>query len=444
MNTKYILLTVLILTLLSCGQDAKNSKDQDGPRQDQNRNIDPNLSEFVKNQRLDCGETSCPEYLAKIVIISDGKPTYCAGTLVNSNTIVTSSSCIPRAVRIRGKYCSEEIFAVFGGAQTEIIPCQQIIELDNKISFLEPAMWKGDYLFFNLIKETKRTPPRLAENGIVNRDSLDLWRVDFENQFLSVIRKSNCLAVHNSYLNPFVESSAHPMQVVSGCESKVGSLGSPLINKSGELVGTLSQEMSGNLYNFLNNSNVLAGELSHYHHVTNISCLDFLGQPMDPNRCNPNLSLYRLDALRADVLRGTTVNHTEMTTVSRELSELGRYFKWEFEFKKRAWSGVYELAVRRPVCIRDTDVWIGEFTTRTNRIYNRGTRTIEVPNFNFVSKLDSNLQPTSILEEKGTKAFTFTFNPWSSRVQNETFVDLSYNLFGQQVQDEFKNIKPCP
>lgn len=443
MKTKYILLMAISILLIACGQGTKNSKDSDGPRQPEDRESNRDLGEFVRNQRLDCAEESCPEYLAKILVITDGKPTYCTGTLVNSNTILTSSSCIPREVRIRGKYCSDEIFAVFGSSNPAIIPCEQILEIDSKISFLEPAMWKGDYLLFKLTDDVEREIPKAADRGVLNKENLDLWRIDFKNDLLSVIKKDKCISVHNSYLNPFVDSSAHPMQVVAGCESGTGAQGSALINSDGELAGILSQEMSGNLYNFLSNSNVLAGELSRYHHVTNLSCLAFLGSSIDPNRCNPNLSLYRLDALRADVLRGIDVNHTDMTSVSRELSDSGTYFKWEFEFQKRAWSGTYELSIKRPECIKDTDGWIYEFTTRRNRIYNRGTRTIEVPNYNFVSKLDSFLQPTSVLEEKGTKVFTFTFNPWSSHVENQTFIELSYSLFGQQVQEKFNQIKPC-
>ena len=446
MISKYILLTAIFSLLIACGQPTKNSDDNETDGGDRNPRRPVELSDFVINQRLDCGEETCPEYMAKIVVITDGKPTYCTGTLINANTMMTSSSCIPRAIRIRGKYCSDEIFAVFGGKKSEIVPCYQILEVDNKISFLEPAMWKGDYFFFNLNYDVARRTPEIAENGIQNREKLDLWRVDFDNSFRSVLRKDKCLAVQNSYLNPFANSNAHPMQVVSQCESNIGSVGAALINSKGELAGTMSQEMSGNLYNFLRNSTVVSGELNRYHHVTNISCIGFLGQPIDPNKCNPNLSLFRLDSLRADVLRGAQVVHSDMETVNQELNELGKYFKWEFEFQRRAVGGNYQLSISRPVCIRETNNWIREFYANSSgsRIYGPVTRTLSAPNYKFTTKLDSNLQPTSVLEEDGTKDFVVGFNAFTSHVRDNTYVTLKYSLFGQEVNKRFEQIKPCP
>lgn len=441
-----VLLTAVITLISSCGQDTKNTKKDGGSGDRGSNNTRPvyELNDFVKNQKLSCGEESCPDYLTKIVVIYDNKASYCTGVLVNKNTVMTASSCIPRPLRIRGLQCSSSIYAVFEGEKSNIIPCNQILETDNKISFLEPSMWQGDYFFFNLSSEVEGDVAPLNFEGMKDQENLSLWKIDFKDSQKSEIKKSNCNGNHGSYLNPFVDNIFHPMQVVQDCEVTLGAQGSPLLNQQNEVVGFLSQEMSGSLYAFLSNSDVLVGELSHYHHATNLACIEFLGTGSDPKACRPNLSLTKLDNYRADILKGTNLNHSNRTQIEASLEKNFYYFKWDFEFTRDEVTKNFDLKIKQPRCIVDTNKWIREFYTRSGRaIYNRGTRKIEVPNFTFETKLNSSLKPVSVTREIGTKVFTFEFNPWQSHVEKTTFINLNYTLFGNPTTERFENIKPC-
>lgn len=448
---KTIIVLLLSVLWIGCGKKTEDSG-SDRPARGPNQNEPPirNISEFVKKHKITNEGQDAPSYLGRILVLNNGKVNFCAGVLINENTMLTSSQCFPRSMRIEGLNCAENVYALFGATAEhprEIVQCKKVLALDRNVSFLEPAMWKGEYLLFSLANNIKRNYIGVNTAGVNDNESLDAWSFNFVSRYESEVVKKKCRSLHNTYLNPFTSGNFAPMQVTSGCDFTVGSLGSPLVNKFNQLAGTVSLEMSGKIYNYLEGNDIVRGELGRYFHFSNISCLSFLNpNPVQKDECERQISLNRLDALRSRIIRGKLIHIDSMNEVELELEEPQKYFQWDIKFFSNRFQNRFEASFGRPKCIYNSREWIREFSRfGGRRIYTYGRIIVKQPKYIFKTKLNPFLRPISVLESGGEKVYTVEFNPFDAHVKGKTDVTITTTLLGSEHKKVYEGVGAvCP
>lgn len=449
MIRKTILILTICLFTVSCGKKIDNSgkaSGGSGNRDGQNDDVSDSLKRFVEKQSHECiDELHCNESIAKLVVIDRQNVKYCTGTLVSPDVILTSSSCLPKSLRVPSLNCNSNIFAIFPKTtflQKETVNCQHIVSSDTNDDN-DPALWRSDFAFIKLSRKVERSTIKISRKGMKEGSPYRSYKVDYENDYDASQKFSYCYPVFNSYANPFSSGRYSPLVTAMTCQNVLGNSGAPVIDLLGELVGVFSGNLDKGVHSYVTNSDLMIEPIAPIQHIANTACVN-LPKDHEISRINPeckkDISTVLLDKHRINILKSKNVHKKNMQDIKDELETPTKYFKWSVDFFVGSKGRSYEPHFVKPKCFFDIKTWVWEFTRRGGRIRAWGSYTIDVPNIKLETKLDRKLKPISYISEKGSKTYKVSFNPRYAFYQHSTVVKVKADFLGREREQRFDDI----
>src|SRR5665647_383137 len=349
-----------LLLLLSCGKEAKTSS----PRTDQTSNpITPDALERLLNQQeISCSAgQSCPDYLAKLVVVDKGRVKYCTGFLVNGDTVATTSSCLTDQTRQINGDCSQDIFLFFMGKGSSRKPirvgCQKVLLYSNIDPNGDVEIWRDNVAFLQIDKRmSDRKHLSFSRDGIGDHKMFTTWVMDQMDAATAIIRQDDCEAVHNTFINPLVKNESSPSMTYAGCAANNGNVGAPLIDGRGKVRAMISKAINPGF----KTHPLLIKPLQEMLHATSFSCAPtiFDSEVQDEKECSKVLDLTILDRLRGEMLSPERLFGELSKKLEDSVSLLSPYLKFGVKFHQ---TGDIREAEVYPKCFKPFGEWLESF-----------------------------------------------------------------------------------
>jgi hypothetical protein len=301
----FLFLYFLIFFIISgCGKKVISEEPNfESQRQDQTY-----IEESLQKQDVNCENNQpCPSYIAKIIVASERKFTFCTGFLIDQSTIATSATCIPQHLRLAGQDCSRDIFFFFpktANRPAERVGCNKIT-LVSHIEGQDPLLWRDDVAYIQLSdKLMYRREAQIAREGVENDRQYTSWMISQEDEYSAVVRKLTCTGIHNSFINPLSVNESSPNMLFSDCNPPGASTGAPILDSRGKIRAIYSKEISQKLRNYLDSTGLLIKPLKEISHATNFACAPTPSdsEMLDERECLKDLNYSIVDHLRGEML----------------------------------------------------------------------------------------------------------------------------------------------
>ncbi len=329
-----IVLLSLVYVMFSCGQ--KSSKDEIAPSTDQ-----PLTTGELRDFQVSCEDgQNCPGYLASVRVYNPDSPVpaTCIGFLLDSQTLITSNSCIQKtaAPPSRVRDCeSVELAILF--PKTERFPeetagCVSIQPAESLTNLNNPLSWKQDYAVVGLDRPVSRESLGVTQAGVTADQKVLIWQLN-GGEKQGLLGPTPCRVKLAHLVNPNATKGHSPQMVLADCPVSSDTAGSPILDgKSGEAVGILSAPLT----------ELQKEQLSKFHinHVdfaygSNFACSRLLGRPIPSEHlleCQKDLSTGQgvLQALRPTFFPELA---QELSTILGEKSSYGApVIDWMVQF----------------------------------------------------------------------------------------------------------------
>lgn len=209
------------------------------------------IEAFTQNTSVDCENSSdCPSGIGLVIKkeIKDGKARYeqCTSFLVDNETLITNSHCLPASIRGAGKACNGSILVIFPrtpDSPAERASCSKIL-VASQISSTQRDNTEyapqGDYAILRLAHAVHRRPLKLSRQGLPDQESLKAFVIDThtpgsDSNAVGVLKSKTCTAVQGTLLARGYRHPFAPVVSLSDCEAALGNSGSPLLDSNGDV-----------------------------------------------------------------------------------------------------------------------------------------------------------------------------------------------------------------
>lgn len=379
------------------------------------------IDTYLSKQDVSCeNNQACPNYIAKLVVIQGGQYKYCTGFLTEDNVVATSSSCLPNLLRLNGQDCSKDVFLFFPrtwNRPAERVGCNKVLYV-SQLPGQDPLLWRDDVAFLELDRNLSyRREARISREGVADKRSFTTWMIDQQDQHNALIRRGQCLSVHNSYINPLATSDASPNMLFADCPLTKGGEGAPVIDSRGRVRAMISRTIDQVLRRYLESTGLLVDGLKEMVHATNFACSPTHSdnEMKDDRECLKDLTYSVVDRLRSEML-STDILFKEMRKQYLEtLNQLSPYV--EFGVKLMPKGDVQETEIV-PNCFRPLSGWLDSLSSNRN-IY---VHDIILPRRNFRRVMDSHGKIKGAMIDKGDTLTYVQFSLRNLRSTNKSSV----------------------
>jgi hypothetical protein len=282
--------------------------------------------------------------------------------------VVTSSSCLPHLLRLNGQNCSRDVFLFFpqSGNQPAVrVGCNEVV-LASNIEGEDSLLWRDDVAFLKISESLRfRRKVRISREGMSNKREFMTWMIDQQGDYSAIIKRSTCEAVHNTYVNPLVQTESSPGMVFANCALTKGGAGAPVIDSRGKVRGILSKTIDKKVRNYLESTGLLEDGLSPMNHGTNFACAPtpYNNDTLDERECLKDLTYAKVDRLRSDML-STEVLFDEMKKkLESSLSRASRYINLGVKMISK---GDIQEAQVYPKCFKPFKSWLDSLNNTRN------------------------------------------------------------------------------
>ncbi len=397
----------LVLSV-SCGKKAK-TKTVGGSEINQ-QPVSTDIEKFMEKQSVACESNSyCPNYLAKIVVVdSVNNYRYCTGFLTDSNTIATSSSCLPSLMRREGQDCSGDIFIFFPktfNREAERVGCKEVIKFSPLVG-QDPNLWHDDVSFLALERPlTHRRKASISRDGIPNNRTFNAWMVDQQGSYAALIKKTTCQAIHNNYINPLASHVSSPNMLFADCGLTLGSTGAPVLDNQGKIRGMISKGISKKLKDSINSFGWLSEPLKEMAHGTNFACAPLVDdeEMLDERECMKEISDHAIAELRGKMTSFGLLFEGPKNQLKEALESKSKYVKFDVKYVTKDNVQVTNIL---PRCFNPLKNWLSTLSNvRNNYVFN-----ITLPVIKYIKQMDSNGRVSGVVEEEAEKPFFVQFS----------------------------------
>jgi hypothetical protein len=347
-------LVLALSVLLSCG---KKINEQPSPVSQETPTYQDRLNQELDSQVVECRGvgTDCFDGLTKIVIQDKTQLRYCTGFLMNSQTVVTTSSCLGESLKFEGNRdkCRQDVYFFFGRSQLlEPIRrrCQEIRSY-SEITGNEPALWSKDIAYILLDQPVfNRRIPRHTRRILNDNESVHVWKIDSKSPEIGIVEKQTCRVIYNSIMNPLSTDGRSPSYVLSGCDFKEGNRGGLVTNDDFEFLGLVSAPMNSDLRRSILNHPLVTEIPDPLIHVSNAFCLPALvaSNTLPTFGCNKVLSISSLDEARSQLFEPSFPGGDFQLKIKKSFEKLGSPLTWRIQTRKNK-EGLF-TTIARPDC----------------------------------------------------------------------------------------------
>lgn len=429
------LIVGISMLFISCGKKTEEDK------KNASRFMQPqitDLEKFLEKQEINCEQGQvCPNYISKVVVIQGKTANYCTGFLVERNIIATSSSCLGNALRVQDLDCSQDVHLFFPrmyNGPAERVGCKRVIQA-SQFNSVDPILWRDDVAFLELDRSLyKRRNLEISRSGMpedLDKNGYSIWRVEKIDEFIALIKlDEKCEAVQNSYINPLASNESSPNMIFAGCANKTESSGAPILAR-GRVRGIVSAPLSATFREQLNNRGLLKKPLKDIVHATNFACAPTIYDPdvRDEAECTKALNISVVDRLRADMLNTELLFGKVREELQSYMDTLSKYIKFGVRLISQ---DDKEIAEIKPICFKQVDQWIGEFSTNRN-VY---SSVIMFPNRSYKKIMDVYGRIIADEIDHGDIEFNIQFSPKFLRTNKKSNV----YLWNDDSNQTFKNL----
>ncbi len=405
----------ILLTLASCGKKSKEEKST--------RDVNPNpplesdLEQFLKQQEVICenGKT-CPDYLTKIVVVDGDKRKFCTGFLTDSETVATSTNCLSELLRIDDQRCDKEVFFFFPetfSRPAQRVECKKVLKASS-IETKDPVLWRNNISFLELKRSVYRRPLIINRDGVQDRKSMVMWAIDQIDNKTGIIRREECEAVHNTYLNPLVTDVSSPNLTFAGCMFKKGNSGAPIVDYRGKLRAMVSTGIDSKVIEYLNSTGLLLKPLKEMFHATNLACAPTIYNTdvLNEQECSKELNYKLVDKVRAEMLSTVSLFKDLLLRFETKLGDSNKYIKLKANLVPDG--NIHRLDIY-PSCFKNVSQWIGGLSTNRNFSFD-----ITLPTKNFRRAMDTYGKIMAVETDEGELEYSFQFSPKTLRYSRKT------------------------
>lgn len=397
----------LLIFIVSCGK--KPEMESVGGSEINQWPVSSEVEKFMEKQTVACEANSyCPNYLAKIVVVDENKNyQYCTGFLTDSNTLATSSSCLPSISRREGQNCSQDIFIFFPktfNREAERVGCKKIIKF-SPLEEKDPNLWRNDVSFMALDRPLPhRRKADISREGIPNNRIFNAWMVDQQGDFNALIKKTTCQAIHNNYINPLASDVSSPNMIFADCGLSVGSTGAPVVDNEGNIRGMISKGVSQALLDSVHDFGWLSSPLREMSHGTNFACAPTIHdeEMLDERECMKEISDYAIADSRAKMTSFKILFEEMRNQLKENLENKSDYVKFDVKYIT---NGHVQEANVLPRCFKPFSDWLSTL----NSFRNKYVFKITLPTITFKKVVDRNGRVSGRIENESEKTFNVQF-----------------------------------
>ncbi len=358
----FCLLFTCLIALIGCGKkETTSSNGQPDSGTYSPIPLEADLKDLLDKQVVACGAEGCPDYITKIAVVDRGEVRFCTGFLTDTGTVATSSSCLPDLMRLQGQNCENEIFFFFPGTNSKPsvrAGCRRVLQVSRVDDFSNPYLWRENIAFLELDKNVFRRSLKISKEGMSDKKKLDIWKIDQLDKYNSIVRREECVVVHNTYLNPLGSHKFSPSMLVGNCSFVKGNSGAPLIDSQGKLRAVASADINREMIKSLADQGYLDGTtISSMMHTNNMACApnidDNEGYP--DRECIKELSMSYAIRLRAEMIDENLLFSEFVKETAAAITENNKYVNFEARLVEND-NGKFNVKFF-PRCFINADQW---------------------------------------------------------------------------------------
>lgn len=434
-NKLYLILALVVLTA-GCGKEAK--QESSVIRQDEEV-IASEAEAQIARQSVSCDNgISCPDSIAKIVIVDRARLKTCTGFLVNGITVATAASCLSEKLQNSDneRVCQTDVHIFF--AQSDFraakrVRCARIL-LKTPIVDKDPVLWRNDMAYIELAEPVYRRALSMTRDGVEDKDAITMWKVDQENDQVGIIRKTECKTALHSYVNPLSSERYSPGFLISNCTLKTGNKGAPILNEKGRWLGLFSGNVNSAMMSSMNTSGYLVEPLMSIGHVSSAVCLPALRDADQVTRreCFRDMDNDQLNRARGDLLSNPPSHQEKVAEFAKKVSGLRAYLNWTADMVKDGERlGSYKLKFM-PKCLKPVDDWIRTFSNPPGKL----TYQMSVPDWRLSIGLDRAGRIVTKVDDDNKKIINVEFSPSQARSSRSSYV----KVWSGSVSDTYNGV----
>ncbi len=436
------MLTIAVLALVvSCGKKAEEAK-----------SIDPitppvysDVEEYLKKQEVICESgMACPDYLAKIVVLEgSNKPArICTAFLTDSETIATSSSCLTSLLYQPDQDCSKDVFVFFPKTfrrQAERIGCNKVIQVSQP-DREDPVYTRSDIAFLSLQKPVKRNLLYINnEDGLPNDRVFTRWSVEQNDNYSGFIRRDECKAIHNSYINPLANKDTSPNMIFGDCPFRAGNSGSPIVDNVGKVRAITSLAIRPKILQAIYD-NYRKEPLKPMFYGTNLSCAPSIydSEVADETECNKPLTYEAVAAARGTMTDSSVYYKSVAKKLEDTLDKQTRFLKFKVSFVTNP-STFNEETVVTPKCFKNYLEWRSYEPKKGRAIF-----TVAFPEKSYRFSTDAYGRIVGLEVASAERVTEFEFNTRVLRYEQEDGSHKATLIMKNDLnQESFENFTLC-
>jgi hypothetical protein len=282
-------------------------------------------------------------------------------------------------------------------------------------------MWELRLL--ELDQNIYRRSLKISRDGLADKKKFDIWKVDQQNdKYTGIVRREECLSVHNTYINPLANHKYSPNMVLGHCSFLNGNSGAPIIDSTGKLRALANGDIDRSIIKFLEENGFFIGDLvAPMMLVNNMACTtnidDNEGYP--DRECVKELSDAHLVRLRGQMIDANSLFNDYLKETQSAVAQNNQFVNFDVKLIENT-QGKFNIQFY-PRCFINAEQW-------RNRPPRSKSFTVSSPYYDLARASDAYTRlKVNMINSRNTQ-FKIEFDP-RTVLDGKSSVSIKSNVF---------------